>query len=609
MKKSGRTAWHSGITMICWVFSFNSQANDQYNQGADYARQVQNQGTAAMQAFKPNAVLPYYTPEAPEKSHYGGVTSPGADLALQGNAALTGSDVGKAITASLLNNPKEKLSMEAPFISAGKAAQNTAEQVTDGRFDGCQMQSVSHTEFTQHVCSRDTRVEQACSRKATITGEWTNRVKVVTRSYNLENLPFYPKNRKVHAVITPDVTGDIIEARYRYENWASNFVLTIKLLGTSFIYRTWGSANEPFWPTVTKLQAGKPFEIVHSQYRYNDMFLFTIPLPVTITLTIKADHPVFTPRIAWSEHCPFSKLEGALSKTECIEKGGDRTLHREGKAYTLSSDCWAYRDSYITQTATQGTCAAYVNNSACTLATRQCDYRLDGFCLHENLTYSCEHKTSRTGMLCGGQFFCQDGRCAQSAAAKNTLFQQAVAELAAVAAAGKDASTSNSTDIKAFTGRPQSCKKFAVGFNNCCQDTGWGNDLGLAHCSSEEKALGQAKARRLIVDVGEYCSKKVLGVCLEKKRSYCLFDSKLAQIVQQQGRQWQLGIGFGEAKSPDCRGISANELQRIRFDNLDFSHFYADLQKGSNIPEDNQLMQRVQQQMQHQINRRSTGGK
>lgn len=216
--------------MICWVFSFNSQANDQYNQGADYARQVQNQGTAAMQAFKPNAVLPYYTPEAPEKNHYGGVTAPRADFALQGNAALTGSDVGKAITASLLNNPKEKLSMEAPFIAAGKAAQNTAEQVTDGRFDGCQMQSVSHTEFTQHVCSRDTRVEQTCSRKATLTGEWTNRVKVVTRSYNLRDLHFYRKDKNLHAVITPDVTGDIIEARYRHEDGYSNEESRVELV-------------------------------------------------------------------------------------------------------------------------------------------------------------------------------------------------------------------------------------------------------------------------------------------------------------------------------------------------------------------------------------------
>ncbi|XJF46948.1 conjugal transfer protein TraN (plasmid) [Escherichia coli] len=40
----------------------------------------------------------------------------------------------------------------------------------------------------------------------------------------------------------------------------------------------------------------------------------------------------------------------------------------------------------------------------------------------------------------------------------------------------------------------------------------------------------------------------MLGVCLQKKRSYCQFDSKLAQIVQQQGRNGQLRISFGSAK-------------------------------------------------------------
>lgn len=88
------------------------------------------------------------------------------------------------------------------------------------------------------------------------------------------------------------------------------------------------------------------------------------------------------------------------------------------------------------------------------------------------------------------------------------------------------------------------------------KDSGWGQDIGLAKCSSDEKALAKAKSNKLTVSVGEFCSKKVLGVCLEKKRSYCQFDSKLAQIVQQQGRNGQLRISFGSAKHPDCRGIT-----------------------------------------------------
>jgi conjugal transfer mating pair stabilization protein TraN len=60
-----------------------------------------------------------------------------------------------------------------------------------------------------------------------------------------------------------------------------------------------------------------------------------------------------------------------------------------------------------------------------------------------------------------------------------------------------------------------------------------------------------------------------------EKRSYCQFDSKLAQIVQQQGRNGQLHIGFGGASSPDCRGLRLKN-QRIDFNKLDFTNFMED---------------------------------
>jgi hypothetical protein len=92
-----------------------------------------------------------------------------------------------------------------------------------------------------------------------------------------------------------------------------------------------------------------------------------------------------------------------------------------------------------------------------------------------------------------------------------------------------------------------------------------------------------------------------LGVCLEKKRSYCQFDSKLAQIVQQQGRNGQLRIGFGSAKHPDCRGITVDELQKIQFDRLDFTNFYEDLMNNQKIPDSGVLTQKVKEQIADQL--------
>ncbi|EPZ6777279.1 conjugal transfer protein TraN, partial [Escherichia coli] len=178
---------------------------------------------------------------------------------------------------------------------------------------------------------------------------------------------------------------------------------------------------------------------------------------------------------------------------------------------------------------------------------------------------------------------------------------EAVSQLAALAAAGKDVAALNGGDVRAFTGQAKFCKKAAAGYSNCCKDSGWGQDIGLAKCSSDEKALAKAKSNKLTVSVGEFCSKKVLGVCLEKKRSYCQFDSKLAQIVQQQGRNGQLRISFGSAKHPDCRGITVDELQKIQFDRLDFTNFYEDLMNNQKIPDSGVLTQKVKEQIADQL--------
>lgn len=261
-----------------------------------------------------------------------------------------------------------------------------------------------------------------------------------------------------------------------------------------------------------------------------------------------------------------------------------------------------YRDTYVTQSADKGTCQTYTDNPACTLVSHQCAfYSEEGACLHEYATYSCESKTSGKVMVCGGDVFCLDGECDKAQSGQSNDFAEAVSQLAALAAAGKDVAALNGGDVRAFTGQAKFCKKAAAGYSNCCKDSGWGQDIGLAKCSSDEKALAKAKSNKLTVSVGEFCSKKVLGVCLEKKRSYCQFDSKLAQIVQQQGRNGQLRISFGSAKHPDCRGITVDELQKIQFNRLDFTNFYEDLMNNQKIPDSGVLTQKVKEQIADQL--------
>jgi hypothetical protein len=112
---------------------------------------------------------------------------------------------------------------------------------------------------------------------------------------------------------------------------------------------------------------------------------------------------------------------------------------------------------------------------------------------------------------------------------------------------------SSTIEVKAFTGKAMRCRKAFAGFSNCCKDSGWGQSAGLAACDDEEKLSGRRK-RKNHRQRGRAVRSQVLGACIQKSQVYCVFDGKLARIIQEQGRRDQLGVKFGSGDSPNCRG-------------------------------------------------------
>lgn len=576
-------------------------ANEQFNQGMQQGKANKGQGADAIQGFKPAEVIPGYTTSPSESGYYGGVTSSGVDMTSPGSAALNSSEAGKTITESILNTPaNNKPSLDAPFISEGLDMQAKAETITGGGFDGCVDQPASFTEITTHQCLRDTKIEQYCTRTATIVGDWKETTEVKT--YTLTAFNFSRSGKQIVFSVAAPEAGIIHSAslnvttqNYLWNSRASfmntTFNLTwndtIALGGTTGMVLTKGQTLSGTSCSGNGSCTGSLDDLIFNQFVGGSSRF-------TLTLVMQVKSREWVPRVEWSESCPFSKSEGAMTGSQCVEPGGTRSVVVEGKTYSIHQDCWKWQDTYLIQTETEGTCGEYMKDSACTVTRSQCADTVDGFCVSQQVTYSCERKKTGNGQICGGEFFCTDGSCAQGQTGTSNMFGQAVSALAAVAAAGEDVAELNGENVRAFTGEAKSCKKMVAGFNNCCKDSGWGQDVGLSSCSSDEKALGKAKEKKLTVYVGEYCSKKVLAVCLEKKRGYCQFDSKLARIVQEQGRRDQLGVGFGSGKSPDCRGITVDELQRLDFGGMNFSDFYSDLDAGSEIPEDQALLKKAQ---------------
>ena len=591
-----------------------ADADAQYRAGADFARQVQGQGESSLKNFNPSASIPNYTASPGEKKYYGGVTATGdGALKADGTTGWTTNEATKAVTDSFVNNPKEPISPDAPFIKASQDVQSRADTIIGktGQTQ-CEAQNISRSEFTNYTCERDLLVEQACTRTASITGHYEDTSETKQIVIQSQNISFASSEAGYTGTWTAPVTGKVVAATATYSwnkrlafsnpNWFMRVTTPFGLIsmdndtgslalssgmqlkkGAGMVFSIRTRRNNPTTDSIWK----------HSNMRYS----------FTVTLQIEIPAKKWVPDVVWNESCPFSKSEGTLKKTECIEPGSTKTVVVDGVSYPVTQACWKYKDTYMTQAADNGTCKTYMNNPACTLASRTCAFTAeDGSgCLHEYATYSCETRTSGQVMICGGDTFCLDGDCERAQNGKNNDFAPVVSALATLAAAGKDVAAINSVNVRAFTGSAKFCKKFAAGFSSCCKDGGWGQDVGLARCSSEEKALGKAKENKLTVSIGEFCSKKVLGVCLEKKRSYCQFDSKLAQIVQQQGRNGQLHIGFGKASSPDCRGITQTELQQIKFDKLDFSNFFDDLQKNKKIPDNDTLTKRVREEIAAQL--------
>ncbi|SET25476.1 conjugal transfer protein TraN [Thorsellia anophelis] len=81
-------------------------------------------------------------------------------------------------------------------------------------------------------------------------------------------------------------------------------------------------------------------------------------------------------------------------------------------------------------------------------------------------------------------------------------------------------------------------------------------------CEQNEFELGVKKELKSCHFVGAYCHQSVLGVCTEKKESYCCYSSPLGRIFQEQVKR-QLNDNFGQAKSPNCDGMPIEVIQSV----------------------------------------------
>lgn len=288
--------------------------------------------------------------------------------------------------------------------------------------------------------------------------------------------------------------------------------------------------------------------------------------PIHVALTVTAHSKPYISQEYWDNYCMGFENKGSLcriKKEHCTDTESPKVIN----GLPLSRACWAKELTYSCSSIAADECITQKNNG-CFQTASECARFDNQICSLYKQTYSCQKKVCDAPIECIKDLFCADGECTEHTQTQNNDFGQNISSLAVVGEAGHE--FSQQPGVSLFGGKAVQCKIWPLDLIDCCHEKGWGKNIDLLHCREEDKALGRAKLNYVVHYLGKFCSEEVAGVCLEHKRSYCVFPSKMARIIQEARLTQINGRGLGDAKHPTCSGMSVAELQKMNLGLVDF---------------------------------------
>ena len=291
--------------------------------------------------------------------------------------------------------------------------------------------------------------------------------------------------------------------------------------------------------------------------------------------------------------CESDLQNCAVSERKCLSAENEqRTIN----GMALTRECW---QDEMTLVCYDG--SARASSPACeSLEADGCSYRSEacsqqdehGNCILWERNYVCSaggSTPSETRTICtGGTRHCPDGNCsADTNYTPSSDLGIASANLSALREISGDMDKGLAAGDAIFMGDTHHCRIKPVGqFIDCCQPN---KGLITRHfdgfCRPLEEALAAKRDAGLCVRVpGAHCSETHQipfgSVCLTRQQGYCCFVSKLARIIQQQGRG-QLGMGWGSAETPDCTPLTISQIEQIDFSALDLSEIFPEIYQAA----------------------------
>jgi hypothetical protein len=232
----------------------------------------------------------------------------------------------------------------------------------------------------------------------------------------------------------------------------------------------------------------------------------------------------------------------------------------------------------------------------CLEKSKKCIKKVSDTCVVWSKTYECLTLNNQTSQRVRGDIpKCLDGSCRGDDDINDSNIGDAVTRLAVLQEVGKQSNGSPTTK-SIFGGTRHECRYSPVGIRNCCKLKGWGNTLGLTECSPEEEQLSHLRSKGFCVPTGKYCKTKVLGGCLDKRYTFCCYKGAMPKVFQL-AAHGQLNINWNAGKHPNCRGLSIEEIQRVKLSGDDVKEIAGAMGNKIRMPDVKKMQESLTSQM------------
>jgi conjugal transfer mating pair stabilization protein TraN len=117
-------------------------------------------------------------------------------------------------------------------------------------------------------------------------------------------------------------------------------------------------------------------------------------------------------------------------------------------------------------------------------------------------------------------------------------------------------------------------------------------------CSQDDIQTAMLDDSGMCHYIDTYCKKKwPLAGCVQEAKVFCCFNSKLARIVQEQGRPQLATFNppWVYAGSGNCRGFTPSEFQMLDFSKMDLSEYLGDIKAKAQATLQNTINDKINQ--------------